>query len=360
MEVGLRSSEAFLVRRCQIVLASEDGAGVPRLARQVGGREPTVRTVGHAFHPQGVAGLPRGSARPPTPPRARGERGRPATPGRVASESPARRPPPQSVARRVSGRGELCPRPHPPAGQPRSDPPGRAPRGRERAASAALDSQSRAGLGPEKKARDRLRRLAASPPEWALGFAEEPWGSRVAQPARPAWPPAPPPLPLGEQPGPRRAPAPKARAGYGLRGQARPGQGVSPAHVGLRVVADRPGSAVTLACLPWGCAQWTARGKTALVVGWENASGHGSPAVRQGLRAPNRQGKGEGQGVRLVRCPLPSKSPWLTPLDAHWVHGKRAVVEPARLLTAAELVERVNTHFGCPYEEPLSIPQEVS
>jgi hypothetical protein len=30
------------------------------------------------------------------------------------------------------------------------------------------------------------------------------------------------------------------------------------------------------------------------------------------------------------------------------------------LLTAAELVERVNTHFGCPYQEPLSIPQEVS
>jgi hypothetical protein len=82
--------------------------------------------------------------------------------------------------------------------------------------------------------------------------------------------------------------------------------------------------------------------------------------VRQWLRAHTRQVKREGQGVRIVRCPLPSKSPWLNPLEAQWVHGKRAVVEPARLLTAAELVERVNTHFGCPYQEPLSIPQEVS
>ena len=57
---------------------------------------------------------------------------------------------------------------------------------------------------------------------------------------------------------------------------------------------------------------------------------------------------------------MPVKSPWLNPLEAHWVHGKRAVVEPTRLLTAAELVKRVHTHFDCPYEEPLSIPQKVS
>jgi len=36
------------------------------------------------------------------------------------------------------------------------------------------------------------------------------------------------------------------------------------------------------------------------------------------------------------------------------------VVEPCRLLTAAELMERVNTHFGCPHHEPLVIPQKVS
>jgi len=66
MEAGLRSSEAFLVRRCQSVLASEYGAGVPRVARQVGCSEQAVRTVVHAFNTRGGACLPRGSARPHT------------------------------------------------------------------------------------------------------------------------------------------------------------------------------------------------------------------------------------------------------------------------------------------------------
>jgi transposase len=66
MEAGLRSAEAFVVRRCQIVLASEYGAGVPRIARQVGCSEQTVRHVVHAFNTQGVACLQRGSSRPQT------------------------------------------------------------------------------------------------------------------------------------------------------------------------------------------------------------------------------------------------------------------------------------------------------
>jgi transposase len=67
MEGGLRSAAAFVVRRCQIVLASEYGAGVPRIARQVGCSDQTVRNVVHAFNTQGGACLQRGSARPPTP-----------------------------------------------------------------------------------------------------------------------------------------------------------------------------------------------------------------------------------------------------------------------------------------------------
>ena len=66
MEAGLRSSEAFRVRRCQTVLASEYGAGVPRVARQVGCSEQTVRNVVRAFNTQGVVGLQRGTSRPHT------------------------------------------------------------------------------------------------------------------------------------------------------------------------------------------------------------------------------------------------------------------------------------------------------
>ena len=67
MEGGLRSADAFLVRRCQLVLASEYGAGVPRIARQVGCSEQAVRNVVHAFNTRGVACLQRGSSRPHTP-----------------------------------------------------------------------------------------------------------------------------------------------------------------------------------------------------------------------------------------------------------------------------------------------------
>ena len=66
MEGGLRSADAFLVRRCQIVLASEYGAGVPRIARQVGCSDQTVRNVIHAFNTQGVTCLQHRSSRPHT------------------------------------------------------------------------------------------------------------------------------------------------------------------------------------------------------------------------------------------------------------------------------------------------------
>jgi transposase len=65
VEAGLRSADAFRMRRCQIVLASEEGAGVPRITRPVGCSEQTVRNVVHLFNAPGVACLQRTSSRPP-------------------------------------------------------------------------------------------------------------------------------------------------------------------------------------------------------------------------------------------------------------------------------------------------------
>jgi hypothetical protein len=59
--------------------------------------------------------------------------------------------------------------------------------------------------------------------------------------------------------------------------------------------------------------------------------------------------------VRIVACPLPSEGPWLKPIEAKWVHGKRRIVESARLLTADEIAERVCTTFGCAHEPHLTI-----
>jgi hypothetical protein len=83
---------------------------------------------------------------------------------------------------------------------------------------------------------------------------------------------------------------------------------------------------------------------------WDNASWHISHAVRTWLRQHNRRVKQTGQGVRIVACLLPSKSPWLNPIAPKWVHGKRAIVAPDRLLSAREIRERVYTYDGCAEE----------
>jgi hypothetical protein len=51
---------------------------------------------------------------------------------------------------------------------------------------------------------------------------------------------------------------------------------------------------------------------------------------------------------------LPSKSPWLNPIEPRWAHGKRAVAEPDRKLTGQELRQRLCDHYRCPLVEPLA------
>jgi hypothetical protein len=73
---GLRSADAFVLRRCQILLASARGERAPRIAEQLGCDDQTVLDALHAFNRQGVAALERGSSRPhhPPPPAFPGER----------------------------------------------------------------------------------------------------------------------------------------------------------------------------------------------------------------------------------------------------------------------------------------------
>ena len=93
---------------------------------------------------------------------------------------------------------------------------------------------------------------------------------------------------------------------------------------------------------------------------WDNASWHVSHAVRDWLRTHNREAKKQGQGVRIIPCFLPIKSPWLNAIEPHWVHSKRDIVESARLLTAQEVAERVCTRFECPHEPHLTVTERVA
>ena len=66
LAAGLRSADAFTLRRCQIVLASARGERVPAIAGAVGCGEQAVRNAIHAFDAAGVASLTPGSSRPHT------------------------------------------------------------------------------------------------------------------------------------------------------------------------------------------------------------------------------------------------------------------------------------------------------
>jgi transposase len=66
VEAGLRSSDASVLRRCQIVLASTQGDRSPQIARALGCSDETVRKVLHAFNARGLAALAPGSRRPKT------------------------------------------------------------------------------------------------------------------------------------------------------------------------------------------------------------------------------------------------------------------------------------------------------
>jgi DDE superfamily endonuclease len=223
-----------------------------------------------------------------------------------------------------------------------------------------VDHQPRPRICPKKGARDRLIRLATTHPEWALGFEDESWFSRWARPSLHAWAEAGKPWRLVEQSVPKDDPDPKALACYGLLLHWHPSQEPRKEEVWLRFVEGRPVSGVTTVFLSWVCSKLEALGKKALLLVWDNASWHISQEVKGWIKDHNRRVKGEGKGIRILPCPLPTKSPWLNPIEPRWVHAKRKAVEADRLLAAGELAQRVCDQFRCQYEPHLAIPEKVS
>jgi transposase len=355
LEDGLRSSDAFVLRRAQIILASAQGEQVGVIAPRVGFSGQAVRDVIHAFNAQGVAVLQQGARRNHVIYRSFDTAGAEALRA-LLHQSPRLFAKPTSVwtlelaaevayergltAWRVSGetiRATL------------------ARMGvRWRRAKEWITSPD-PEYARKKARRDRLIRLAQRHPEWLLGFADEVWWSRLAHPALYAWQDDAHPVRLVEQTVARDDPDPKALACYGLLTRC---WDTAPRRedLWLRFVEGRPVSAVTIAFLT-GCAQRAQeQGKRAVLLVWDNASWHDSQSVRAWVRQHNRQVKQAGQGVRLVVCYLPTKSPWLNPIEPKWLAGKKRVAEPARLLSAQELEDRVCAAFGCPREPHLIQP----
>lgn len=64
IQKGLRSPNAFVLRRCQILLANARGERAPAIAHQLGCDDQTVRNVIKGFNATGLAVLQESSSRP--------------------------------------------------------------------------------------------------------------------------------------------------------------------------------------------------------------------------------------------------------------------------------------------------------
>lgn len=358
LEDSLRSSDAFVLRRAQIVLASAAGERVGQIAPRVGFSGQAVRAVIHSFNRRGLDILTRGSHHPGVvvsafdTPRAHALRAllhqSPRTFGKqtslwtlelaaeVAYEQglTAARVSDETIRNTLARMGV-----------------------RWRRAKEWITSPD-PEYARKKARRDRLIRLAQAHPDWLLGCEDEVWWSRLAHPALHAWQDDDHPLRLVEKAVARDDPDPKAVACYGLLARSWDADRQRSEELWLRFVDGRPVSAVTIDFLAWCATQAQARGKRAVLLVWDNASWHDSQIVRSWVRAHNRQVKQAGHGVRLLVCALPIKSPWLNPIEPKWLHGKRKVLEPDRLLATAELAERVCAVYGCPHEPHLIQPKK--
>src|SRR5215210_1940058 len=86
---GLRSSDVFVLRRCQILLASARAERAPRIAENLGCGSQTVRNAIHDFNERGLGALQAGSSRPKEVHAAFATQARPSPYGRCSTTSRA-------------------------------------------------------------------------------------------------------------------------------------------------------------------------------------------------------------------------------------------------------------------------------
>jgi transposase len=177
-----------------------------------------------------------------------------------------------------------------------------------------------------------LKKWATQHDDWLLVDQDECWFSRFAQPAMHAFAEADDNLRLVERTPPKNEPD-KAIACYGAVCQ-------HSEERWLYFAEGQPDSDKTISFLQALLAVAQRKFKRVLLVIWDRASWHASKQVKQWVRQHNHQVRQEG-GVRLLTYLLPSKSPWLNPMEPIWLHSKRKVAEPDGPLSVNVLKERL-------------------
>lgn len=172
--------------------------------------------------------------------------------------------------------------------------------------------------------------------DWLLLDQDECWFSRFVQPQMHCWAEPGEELHLVErQPKPKEEQ--KALACFGAVCQ----------ETGKRFLYfcdGQPNSEHTIAMLERLLAVARREKKRVLAVIWDRASWHKSKKLMGWKYQYNQKAKQDGD-VRLLTCLLPVKSPWLNPMEAHWIHAKRKIVEPDGELSVMALKGRLSAHF---------------
>lgn len=91
-------------------------------------------------------------------------------------------------------------------------------------------------------------------------------------------------------------------------------------------------------------AQYQAAGQRVLVVIWDNASWHKAQALRRWSYRYNQYAKREGL-IRLLIVCLPSRSPWLNPIEPVFGQAKRRVLGRRAVPQPSELKRKVERYF---------------
>lgn len=136
----------------------------------------------------------------------------------------------------------------------------------------------------------------------------------------------------------------------------------------LRWADGQPNSERMIPFLEALMAHWTQKGKRFIVLFWDRASFHTSGRVRRWIRDYNRRAKKDGL-TRLIPFWLPSRSPWLMPLEAVFGSVKHRVLGDRTFGTLADLQVAVERAFDnrvaaakkrrdCRWSKALYIPEK--
>jgi transposase len=338
LEAGLRSRNAFTMRRSQILLASSRGYRPSQIADVLSCAVGSIRNALHAFQSESLDCLQPKSSAPKRVqavwPKHRDEELR-----EILHQSP-RNFGKKSSLWTLDLMAEVCFErgitERQLSGEAIRRPIGRLGMDWKRAKNWMTSPDP--DYAAKKARRDRLISLAARYPEWVLGFEDEVWWSRIARPSIHAWTDGPP-LKVQLLQSDRNDPDPDAICCYGfLRNDTH--------RVILRFVESRPLAELSIQFLDWVCWEMGREGKKVLIVVWDDASWHTAGTVPTWVRDHNQRAKKNG-GIKLVICELPVASPWLNNIEPCWHHAKKAVMEPDRKLTAEEISSRVCEHFEC-------------